>query len=49
MPKKKTETTTEGTHTPLEKGQLLFTVEDTDFEFVKMLETRANGEVLVLA
>ncbi|XXF78970.1 serine/threonine-protein kinase [Myxococcaceae bacterium GXIMD 01537] len=49
MPKKKTETTTEGANAPMEEGQLLFTVEDTAFEFVKTLETRANGEVLMLA
>lgn len=47
---KKTEgTTTEEAETPMEKGKVLFSVEDTDFEFVKTLEKRGNGEVLVLA
>lgn len=46
MPKK---TATDNANTPMAKGQLLFTVEDTAFEFVKTLESRANGEVLLLA
>lgn len=49
MPKKRTKATTEGANTPMEKGQLLFIVEDTAFEFVKTLEKRGNGEVLLLA
>ena len=50
MPDKKTEgATTEDTSLPVERGQALFSVEDTDFEFVKTLERRGIGELLFLA